>query len=233
MPYCTESDVEAFLGYDIDSSGATRPSSTRLRRMLVRADELINAEMHVDNNILVERTKITCSAQTDLADGEYFHFYVTDYKGGEAEHYVWYDKTGSGSDPSKSGTAHEVDISSDTTARDVAASTATVIDAIDGVYSWSSGSYLYIENNEMYDATDTADGDTSFTFETLQDGSDDSGGLKNIALELVYFMINNMFALTDPAAYAPKDVELTKDHIRTIHKTYYYWSADTFDLDGR
>lgn len=224
--------MEGQLGYTIDDTGTTRPSATRLKQMLLRADELINAEMHVDDNIMVERTKITCSAQSSLSGAEYFHFYITDFQSGEAEHYIWYN-TGSDSDPSKSGTAHEVDVSSDTTARDVAASTATIIDALDGVYSWSKGDYLYIENNEMFNATNTTDGDTGFTFETLQNGSDDSGGLKNIAIELVYYMINNMYALTNPTEYAPKEVELSKDHIRTIHKTYYKWEADSFELDGR
>lgn len=230
MPYATVSDIEAQLGNAVDDTGNTRPTETRLRKMLRRADNIINAEIHIEDNFLVERTKITCSAQTDIDDADYFTFYVTDENGGEAAHYIWYDKSGSASDPSASGTGHEVDISSDTTARDVAASTASIIDAIDNVTSWSHGSYLYIENDEMHDATDTTDEDTDFTIETLQDGDDDSGGMKNIAIELVGIMINNMFAYTNPDKFAFKKVELSKDHIRTIHKTYNRWSATTFEL---
>lgn len=235
MPYATVEDMEAALGYTIDDTGNTRPTESRLERLLFRADDIIHAEMHVEDNILVERTKITCDYSA-LSGGECIHFFVTNSNAGETEYYIWFN-TGSDSDPNESGTAIEVDISSITTDRGLATAAASAINSTTDLAAraWGHGVYLYIENYEMFNASDTEDGtaSTGFTIETLQDGSDDSGALKNIAIELVSFMINNMFSFSNPDKYALKNVELTKDHIRTIHKTYYKWSADSFELDGR
>lgn len=233
MPYATKDDVEAMVGYTIDDTGDRRPSLTYLNKMLRRADQIINAEMHVDHNILVERSKVVCSAKSSLSGSEYFYFYITDSNNSEDQHYVWYDVNGGDTDPDKNGTGHEVDISSVSTAAEVANETASTINDISGISAYNDLETVYIENDDMYDATDTEDGDTGFTFTTLQDGTADSGGLKNIALELIYNQINNMFAISNPDKFAPKEIELTSDHIRTIHKTYYKWEGDTFELDGR
>lgn len=233
MPYATITDIEDLLGYSLDDTGSNRPSKARARRILRKIDQIINNEIHEDNNILNERTKITCSAKSELSGSEYFYFYISDDKGGEAEHYIWYDVTDGDSDPSKNGTNHEVDISSVTTAREVAVETATIIDAIDNVTSWSKGEYLYIQNDNRFNVTDAVDGDTSFTFSVLQDGRDDHGGLNAIACDLAQIWVNNIFATSNPDAYAHKEIKLSDDHIRTLHKTYGYYSGETIELDGR
>ncbi len=61
--------------------------------------------------------------------------------------------------------------------------------------------------------------------------ADTSGRLKVIAVSLVLKMVNNMFALTDPATYAFVEVELTDDQKRIIHMEHGVWQSLTWELD--
>jgi len=44
MTYATEANMEAVLGYAIDDTGTSRPTTTQLAEMLSQADSIINAE---------------------------------------------------------------------------------------------------------------------------------------------------------------------------------------------
>jgi len=50
MTYAKESNIEAILGYSIDDTGTSRPSSTQLSEMILQADSIINAEARVATN---------------------------------------------------------------------------------------------------------------------------------------------------------------------------------------
>ncbi len=50
MTYATEANIEAILGYAIDASGDSRPTTTQLAEMLIQADSIINAEARVATN---------------------------------------------------------------------------------------------------------------------------------------------------------------------------------------
>ena len=44
MTYATEVNVEAMLGYAIDATGTSRPTTAQLAEMISQADSIINAE---------------------------------------------------------------------------------------------------------------------------------------------------------------------------------------------
>lgn len=50
MTYATEANIEAILGYSIDATGNTRPTTAQLSQMLSDADAIINAEAGRDSN---------------------------------------------------------------------------------------------------------------------------------------------------------------------------------------
>ena len=50
MSYATEAQIEAILGFSIDDSGNSRPTSTQLTQMLSDADAIINAEARITTN---------------------------------------------------------------------------------------------------------------------------------------------------------------------------------------
>lgn len=51
MTYATEANIEAILGYAIDDTGTSRPTTTQLAEMLSQADSIINAEARVTSNL--------------------------------------------------------------------------------------------------------------------------------------------------------------------------------------
>ena len=50
MTYAIEANIEAILGYAIDASGTSRPTTAQLAEMLAQADSIINAEARVATN---------------------------------------------------------------------------------------------------------------------------------------------------------------------------------------
>lgn len=50
MTYATEANIEAILGYSIDDTGTSRPTTTQLTQMLADADSIINSEARVSTN---------------------------------------------------------------------------------------------------------------------------------------------------------------------------------------
>lgn len=49
--YAEEADVENMLGYSIDATGTSRPTTAQLAEMLSQADSIINAEARVTSNL--------------------------------------------------------------------------------------------------------------------------------------------------------------------------------------
>ena len=50
MTYATEVNIEAMLGYAIDATGDSRPTTAQLAEMLSQADSIINAEARQATN---------------------------------------------------------------------------------------------------------------------------------------------------------------------------------------
>lgn len=50
MTYATEANIEAVIGYSIDATGTSRPTTEQLAEMLTQADSIINAEARRTTN---------------------------------------------------------------------------------------------------------------------------------------------------------------------------------------
>ena len=51
MTYAEETDVEGIIGYAIDATGTSRPTTAQLVIMIAQADSIINAEARVKTNL--------------------------------------------------------------------------------------------------------------------------------------------------------------------------------------
>lgn len=51
MTYASEADIENILGYAIDATGVSRPTTAQLAEMLSQADAIINAEARTTSNL--------------------------------------------------------------------------------------------------------------------------------------------------------------------------------------
>ena len=135
-----------------------------------------------------EVTEITCYDESTLSGGEYFTL-----SSPSTDYYVWYDIDDGSTDPSVAGrTGIEVDIADSDTEDDVAAKTASAINAVIGLGATSVADKVTVTNAVDGVAADAADGDTGFAlFETTTQGTDgDTGDINIIAGENVEIDIN-------------------------------------------
>jgi flagellar hook protein FlgE len=122
-----------------------------------------------------EITDVTCLAKASISNGEYFTI-----SSPTVDYYVWYDTDGAATDPTVSGkTGIEVTITPDTTAAEVAARTATAINAVGGAGTIFSvpvptTDTITITNVAVGAATNTAEGTSGFTMATTQQGGTDT-----------------------------------------------------------
>ena len=122
-----------------------------------------------------EVTTVQCLAKASISNGDYFNV-----SSPTTNYYVWYDIDGAGVDPGVAGTGIEVTITLDTTAADVAARTATAVNAVGGAGTIFSvpapaADTITITNVATGAAVRTADGGstaaTGFTItETIRGG---------------------------------------------------------------
>lgn len=112
--------------------------------------------------------QVVCGADVGKSlNSTAFYFCVT-----TTQHYVWLDVDNTGSDPSLTGTAHEVDISENDTAATVAGAIKLVIDAIANITCTVSTATLIISNDNVGVNTIAAtDEDTGFTFTNIITGT--------------------------------------------------------------
>lgn len=82
------------------------------------------------DNSQVEITKMDFKAKADITNADSVHFFIELANNTDAEHYIWFDVDDLGTDPTESGIAHEVTITSLTTETEVALAVSVVIDAI-------------------------------------------------------------------------------------------------------
>jgi len=133
-------------------------------------------DYNVTYNGDAEVTDITCGAAAAGSGGKYFTL-----SSPSTDYYVWYDLDDNPTDPGVAGTGIEVDIATGDTADDVAAATASAINAVTGLGAVSSAAIVTVTNADDGAATDAADGDTGFPlFETTTQGTDGHIGEINI-----------------------------------------------------
>jgi len=82
----------------------------------------------------------------------------------------------------------------------------------------------------LYQMFDDADSIINSEARVTTNLTDTSGRLRVIAVSLVLKMITNMFALTNPAAYAFIEIELTDDQKRIIHMEHGVWDSITWEV---
>ena len=58
MTYATEANIEAIIGYAIDATGTSRPTTAQLAEMLSQADAIINAEARATTNATDTSTRL-------------------------------------------------------------------------------------------------------------------------------------------------------------------------------
>ena len=123
-----------------------------------------------------EITSVTCVAKSAIDASEYFLLYGMGSDFEENVYHVWYDVSGSDSEPSGlSSTGIEVTISADTSATHVAARTVTAIDAVADFAATQSSETVIITNAVRGSVTDAADVNSGFTISTATQGT----GTKN------------------------------------------------------
>ena len=95
-----------------------------------------------------------------------FYFCVT-----STQHYVWLDVDNTGSDPSLTGTAHEVDISENDNAATVGGAIQAVIDALANITCAGTSTLTISNDNVGVNTIPATDEDTGFTFTNVIAGA--------------------------------------------------------------
>ena len=123
--------------------------------------------------LAAEVTTVVCTAKSAIDASEYFLLYGmgTDFE--ENSYHVWIDKAGGDSEPSGlSSTGVECDISSVSSAVDVAGVVASVINALDDFSaSNSSSTTVTITNAVRGTVSNASDVNTGFTIATGTEGT--------------------------------------------------------------
>ncbi len=138
--------------HSMSNSGNTvYTTSSNLEKEFLQEDHIFQVAP-TNDRVYVETTRDTGG---DLA-GKYFRI--------DDAYYVWYEVSGSGSDPGQSGTGIKVAISTDDDGAVVASETATAVDGnsnYDAV-NYDSESKLSIRRTTSYDMSDAGAGDSGF-----------------------------------------------------------------------
>ena len=75
-----------------------------------------------------------------------------------------------------------------------------------------------------------ADGFINKEAKVFSNIKDTYGDLRNIAIDLVLKMINNMWSFRNPEKFPYIDIELTDEQKRDIHKVHLKFYGETFDI---
>ena len=122
---------------------------------------------------VAEITTVLCTTKLLSVENSTFHFWVSDGAQAETEYYCWIEK-GTGADPGETGTAIECDISGATTATDVAAIIAPLINAKADVGAGNVAGLITITNAQLENVTDCSSSegtDTGYTITITTQGS--------------------------------------------------------------
>ncbi len=121
---------------------------------------------------VAEVQTVLCGTKASLTAADYFLLYSAK---DETAYYVWYDTTGSDTDPAiSSKTGIRVNVSADTTAIEVAARTVTAISAANSAQDFSAANSgtatVTITNVNKGSCTNASDSNTGFTFGVTTNG---------------------------------------------------------------
>lgn len=120
-----------------------------------------------------EITTVLCTTKALSVENSTFHFFVSDGAEAQTEYYIWINK-GTGADPTESGTDIEADISGATTATDVAAIIAPLINAKGDVGAGNVAGLITITNAQNGAVIDCSSGegtDTGYTITITTQGT--------------------------------------------------------------
>ena len=120
----------------------------------------------VSTPTVAEITTVLCTTKALSVENSTFHFWVSDGAGAETEYYCWIEK-GTGADPGETGTAIECDISLATTATDVAAIIAPLINAKADVGAGNVAGLITITNAQLGGVTDCCSSEGTSTGYTI------------------------------------------------------------------
>ena len=199
--------------------------------------------------LAAEVTSVTCTAKSAIDASEYFLLYGmgTDFE--ENAYHVWIDKAGGDSEPSGlSSTGLECDISSVTTAADVAGIVAGVINGqTDFSASVTSGSTITVTNAVRGSVTDASDVNTGFTITTSTAGTGTkNSNHKHPEDDVVWFMQGDNLAISTTKGTDSTSVHSKLGHLKAIDESvieglllHYYAEptavddiTDSLDLDN-
>ena len=199
--------------------------------------------------LAAEVTSVICTAKSVIDASEYFLLYGMGSDFEENAYHVWIDKAGGDSEPSGlSSTGLECDISSVTTAADVAGIVAGVINGqTDFSASVTSGSTITVTNAVRGSVTDASDVNTGFTITTSTAGTGTkNSNHKHPEDDVVWFMQGDNLAISTTKGTDSTSVHSKLGHLKAIDESvieglllHYYAEptavddiTDSLDLDN-
>ena len=199
--------------------------------------------------LAAEVTTVTCTAKSAIDASEYFLLYGmgTDFE--ENSYHVWIDKAGGDSEPSGlSSTGLECDISSITSAAQVATVVSGVINGQDDFSaSVTSGSTITITNAVRGTVSNASDVNTGFTIATGTEGTGTkNSNHKHPEDDVVWFMQGDNLAIATTKGTDSTSVHSKLGDLKAIDESviegillHYYAEptavddiTDTLDLDN-
>ena len=199
--------------------------------------------------LAAEVTSVICTVKSAIDASEYFLLYGMGSDFEENAYHVWIDKASGDSEPSGlSSTGLECDISSVTTAADVAGIVAGVINGqTDFSASVTSGSTITVTNAVRGSVTDASDVNTGFTISTSTAGTGTkNSNHKHPEDDVVWFMQGDNLAISTTKGTDSTSVHSKLGHLKAIDESvieglllHYYAEptavddiTDSLDLDN-
>jgi len=199
--------------------------------------------------LVAEVTSVVCTAKSAIDASEYFLLYGmgTDFE--ENSYHVWIDKAGGDSEPSGlSSTGVECDISSVSSAVDVAGVVASAINALaDFSASNSSTTTVTITNAVRGTVSNASDVNTGFTIATGTEGTGTkNSNHKHPEDDIMWFMQGDNLAISTTKGTDSTSVHSKLGHLKAIDESvieglllHYYAEptavddiTDSLDLDN-
>ena len=199
--------------------------------------------------LAAEVTSVTCTAKSAIDASEYFLLYGMGSDFEENAYHVWIDKAGGDSEPSGlSSTGLECDISSVTSAADVAGIVAGIINGqADFSASVTSGSTITVTNAVRGSVTDASDVNTGFDISTSTAGTGTkNSNHKHPEDDIMWFMQGDNLAISTTKGTDSTSVHSKLGHLKAIDESvieglllHYYAEptavddiTDSLDLDN-
>lgn len=159
----TDASVGTRTNIDAGTSGFTISVLTQG----ANADPIGGTYFDIHDAAIAEITSITCIAAAGLA-GDYFYINSAN---DATQYYVWYEVSGSGTDPNIVGkTGIKVEVSTSDTATQVATATKETLDVLQDFSATSAGPIVLVTNSQVGHTTDATAQTSGFTITTPTQG---------------------------------------------------------------